>query len=641
MRSNKKSLKIKTGEHHALPPRKEQKLQKLHTVIKQQDEALINLRTEIQMMQVAPLYRMISMIRKLPFTPVLNRLLRYTIRPMYRWLYDQFLKIKLFPYQRWIISHEIFGDKNIGNMADEELLLSVIFDGHHASLHEIIDVFRCLKKQPFQNWEMCVVISKEMQGNIRKYVGNDNRFKSVFSPAASIREAISVSTGEYLVFLPEHTVLSRNALRIIASEVKRYPNTGMFYTDEDVMGICGIRSNPNFKPGLSPDYLRSCNYIKDKIIVKRACGEALGWLRRDFGSAALYDLIFRLTEKYQCTHIPKVLFHEHRNHHKVKPADATHTARNEQQVIADHLRRIRRTGAVNVSEMDDVFQIKYSIKTSQKVSIIILNKDNAALLKTCVVSIFKMTTYKNYEVIIVENNSILPDTFAVYDELRSRYRVKIIAEPKGAVFNYAAFNNHAVHKAVGDIILFLNNDMEVLTGDWLERMVEHLQFKENGIVGATLLYKNNTIQHAGVLIGIQGTAAHEHRHFPADSPGYFGRLKSIHNVSAVTGACLMMRRNVFDEVGGFDERFPVALNDVDLCLKVREKGYLIITTPYARLLHFESITRGYDQTDEQVRRKMMEIVLLGNKWESVFRAGDPYYNINLTARYEDFSVREK
>lgn len=270
-------------------------------------------------------------------------------------------------------------------------------------------------------------------------------------------------------------------------------------------------------------------------------------------------------------------------------------------------------------------------------SIIIPNKDHANLLERCTKSIIDQSTYRNFEIIVVENESSEAKTFEIYEELKRLEYVKIIEWNKP--FNFSAINNHATNFAKGEVLLFLNNDTEVINQDWMERMLEHAVRKDVGAVGGKLYYADGTVQHAGIILGVRGLAGHSHKHFTRESLGYWGRLKIVQNLSAVTGACLMTRRGVFDEVGGFDEGYAYAFNDVDLCMKIRERGYWVIYTPYAELYHHESKSRGGEDTPEKQERFRKEIELFQQKWSHVLDKGDPYYSPNLTLIREDFSIR--
>jgi len=306
-------------------------------------------------------------------------------------------------------------------------------------------------------------------------------------------------------------------------------------------------------------------------------------------------------------------------------------------LLQNHLKRTGLNGRVLRGLLENTFKAEYAIGNNPMVSIIIPNKDNVGDLKTCIGSIIEKSNYKNYEIFIVENGSMKRETFRFYKELGNQ-GIKILNWEKP--FNYSSINNFAARSANSEVLLFLNNDTEVINSDWLERMLEHAWRKEIGAVGAKLYYPDGTIQHAGVVIGIGGVAGHAFRGVDGEAYGYAGRLKIIQNVSAVTGACMMMRKGVFDEVGGFDEKYTVALNDVDLCLKIRKKGYLNVWTPYAELYHHELKTRGEDISPIKKKRWFKEVELFQRKWEHVLDEGDEYYNPNLTLEKEDFSINK-
>ncbi len=307
------------------------------------------------------------------------------------------------------------------------------------------------------------------------------------------------------------------------------------------------------------------------------------------------------------------------------------------RALKNHLDRIGLKGQVRDGLFSGSYKIGYAIDYDYKVSIIIPNKDHKEDLERCINSILAKSTYKNYEIIIAENNSTEEETFKYYENLKNNHYNIFVLEWKNA-FNYSAVNNFAAKHAKGEILLFLNNDTEVINENWLEEMIQYAQRKDVGAVGAKLYYPDDTIQHGGVILGIGAVADHAFRYMNKDSDGYFGRLKIVQNLSAVTGACLMMRKEVFSEVKGFDENYPIAYNDIDLCLKVRDKGYLVVWTPYAELYHYEFQTRGLDDNLEKQERVKKEIELFKRKWGKYLEKGDPYYNPNFTLIKTDFST---
>jgi len=365
--------------------------------------------------------------------------------------------------------------------------------------------------------------------------------------------------------------------------------------------------------------------------LRKKCGQTCtSYVRRKFtwtsNVESLYGLIDEAHKNFDRTYKQFIItdFHEEK------------VFKNTVSVLQNHLERVKLNGKVHKGLIEHTYKVEYVINDKPLVSIIIPNKDNIDDLRTCISSIFEKSHYKNYEIIIVENGSTKRETFRFYQELEEQ-GIRILNW--GNPFNYSSINNFAVRYAEGKLLLFLNNDTEVINSDWLERMMEHTLREEIGAVGAKLYYQDVTIQHAGVVIGIGGIAGHAFRGFGGVLEGYAGRLKIIQNVSAVTGACMMIRRSVFDEVGGFDEKYTVALNDVDLCLKIRNKGYLIVWTPYAELYHHELKTRGEDISPLKKKRWFKEVELFQRKWEHVLDKGDEYYNLNLTLEKEDFSIK--
>lgn len=366
----------------------------------------------------------------------------------------------------------------------------------------------------------------------------------------------------------------------------------------------------------------------------------VGGFRVRYDGAQDYDLFLRIVQQTNnIRRIPKILYHWRATHGSLasellaKP----HSLDAAKKAIGEYIL----SKAPEAEVMDGLFptsyRVKYRIRPRQKVSIIIPTKDMVHLLRPCVTSILDRTDYEDYEILIIDNESREEETLDYFRMLEKDERIHVLGYPMP--FNFSLINNFAARSADGDSIVFLNNDTEVISGEWLSAMLEFAQRKDVGAVGAKLCYPNDTIQHAGVIIGIGGVANHPHKGFPRSSHGYMGQLSVIRNVSAVTGACMMVRKEVFNEVGGFYEMFSHAYNDIDLCLKIREKGYLIVYTPYAELYHHESASRGYENTPERQARFFKEKDILYARWKPIFDAGDPYYNPNLTLEKEDFSIK--
>jgi GT2 family glycosyltransferase len=372
------------------------------------------------------------------------------------------------------------------------------------------------------------------------------------------------------------------------------------------------------------------------LIVRKTIGDQVGWLREGFEGAQDYDFILRLIEKTQnIVHIPKILYHW-REWGK-STASSTETKPYAEvagkKALQEHIDRIGLTATVEAGYSSTRYRIQYQLPINPLVSIIIPNQDHPADLKLCVDSILQKTTYSNFEILVAENGSQENETLMLYEKLKQIQKLRIVNWEQP--FNYSSINNWAVEQANGQVLLFLNNDTQVINGNWLEEMLQFALRSDVGAVGAKLYYQDGTIQNGGIILGIGGIAGHSHKYFPKNHRGYFGQLALPHNVSAVTGACLMIRKQVFQEVGGFDKNFPVAYGDVDLCLRVLQKGYLNVWTPYAELYHFESKTRGYKDAD---KRSNQEMIHFKQKWSLFLDTGDPYYNPNLTLSSEDFGI---
>lgn len=559
---------------------------------------------------------------------------------------------RLIGYDTWIEKNEPdIRQLEIQKMAqfDYAPKISIIvslFDTPRKFLHDTVASVIC---QTYAQWELCIAGGASNEPYIKNvlepFLNKEPRIKVKFltgnkGTGDSLNEALSLASGDFIAFLGQSDVLLPFALFEIAVAVNTARDADFLYSDEDKISEEGTRRcEPHFKPDWSPDTLRSGNYIKHLAVIRSDLLGKTGQFRPGYDGSLDYDLILRTTEQAKkIVHIPKILYHWRICENTTTDNAPAHLCAYEveKKALGDHLSRIGLQGIVERGTLPDTYRINYVIPGKPMVSIIIPNKDNAAILKKCVNSILDKSSYTRYEIIIIENNSEQEKTFKLYDELKTRANIKTVAWKNP--FNYAAANNYAVGYTKGEILLFLNNDTEVINTDWLECMLGLTIRKDVGAVGAKLYYPDNTIQHAGVIVGINGIAGHSHKYFTRISVGYAGRLHIVQNVSAVTGACLMMRREVFEEVKGFDEDFILGLNDVDLCLKIRELGYLVVWTPYSELYHYEYKTRGYNDTPAKKALYEREVGLFQEKWKDLLKRGDPYYSPNLTQEKEDFSL---
>ena len=420
-----------------------------------------------------------------------------------------------------------------------------------------------------------------------------------------------------------------------------HPQADALYTDEDkVTTDLDEHFQPHLKPDFNLDLLRSNNYICHFFVVRRSIVEKAGGFRKEFDGAQDYDFIFRCTENArEVLHVPEILYHwrTHKASTADNPASKMYAFEAGKRAIEAHLERTGTKGTVSHTQDLGFYRVKYPVQGEPLVSVIIPNKDEKETLQTCLESLKKSTFYQNFEIIIIENNSTTEEIFKYYKELSRDQQIHLLRW--GKEFNYSAINNFGVAHARGEYLLFLNNDVKSIEPDWMEEMLGVCQRPEVGGVGAKLIYPDNTIQHAGCVIGMGGIAGHMFVDMPADRTGYLHKASLLQDMSAVTAACLMMKKEVFEQAGGFTEELAVAFNDVDLCLKVRKNNHLVVYDPYAKLYHMESKTRGAEDSKEKVRRFQTEIEYMRCHWMDILKNGDPYYNKNLSLTKWNYSLK--
>ena len=402
----------------------------------------------------------------------------------------------------------------------------------------------------------------------------------------------------------------------------------------------------HFKPDYAIDNLRANNYICHFSVFARQLLDGTELFRTKFDGSQDHDMILRLTDRAKnVVHVPKLLYYW-RSHPGSVASDINakpYAIQSAKDAVADHLKRhgYEHFQITSTRAFETIFKIRYQIIGDPKISIVIANKDHLEDLKRCITSIREKSTYENYEIIVVENGSETKEIFDYYDKLKDDPQIKVVTYTEKGSFNYSKVNNFGVKEASGDYILLLNNDTQVITVNWMEELLMYAQREDVGAVGAKLYYGNKTIQHAGVVLqlGAHRTAGHSHYGQHRDNLGYMGRLCYAQDVSAVTGACLLVKKKLFEEVGGLDESFAISLNDVDFCLKLREKGLLNVFTPFAELYHFESVSRGLDDQGEKAARYNDESERFREKWKEVLEKGDPYYNPNFSLDRSDFALK--
>lgn len=557
-------------------------------------------------------------------------------------------------YQKWIENNEP-NEVELEKQKKTEFKImpkfSIVVPMYNTPVRFFKELVECLKAQTYSNWELCLADgSPRKNDELKDIINSDNRIKYHFinenkGISGNTNEALKLVTGEYILLVDHDDLLPSFCLYELAKTINNNPDVEFIYTDEDkIEGEKDQRCDPHFKPDFAIDTLRANNYITHLSVFKKELMDKLGGFRDKYNGAQDYDIIIRATENTKnIIHIPKIMYHwrVHSNSTAMVADAKPYAYEAGIKVIEDHLERQNLKAKVtHGGDIPGVYKIDYEIKGNPKVSIIIPNKDSVRLLKKCINSILKLTTYKNYEIVIVENNSTNPKTFKYYQEIKNMSKIRIVKyKEKG--FNYSKIINFGVRNCKdSEYVVQLNSDTKLLTPDWLEKFIGYAQREDVGAVGARLYYSDQSIQHAGIGVGICDLAANLLTNLPKNIHAYFGRECLTQNLSAVTGACLFSKRDIYEKVGYMDEEnFAVAFNDVDFCLKIRQAGYLIVYNPYVEFIHYESKTRGYEDTPEKKERFEEEANNFRNKWRKVLDIGDPYLNINFDSNTAQYNIR--
>lgn len=559
-------------------------------------------------------------------------------------------------YQKWIRHH--LPDRN-----ELEKQKKTSF-GYRPKISFVVPLYKTPEKylrrltesfqeQTYSNWELCFSDGSGAQSPLtellKELTAKDNRIKYVsheepLQISENTNSAIEIATGDFIAFADHDDELTPNALFECVKAINEKPQTLVIYTDEDKMSMDGHKFfQPHFKPDYNPDLLCTVNYICHLFVVSRKVIEKVGGLRSEFDGAQDYDFVLRCVEAVkdeEICHIPKILYHWrcHEDSTAENPESKLYAFEAGRRAVQAHYERTGIHAEVFEGEYLGLYRTKFIRDYDPLISIIIPNKDHIDDLKRCMESIEQKSTYKNYEYIIVENNSTDPATFEYYKKLEAE-NPKVRMVYWDGVFNYSAINNYGASFAKGEYLLLLNNDTEIINPDCLEELMGYCMRKDVGAVGARLYYEDDTIQHAGVVIGFGGIAGHCFVQQKRGTTGYCHRIICAQDYSAVTAACMMVKRSAFDAVGGLSEELAVAFNDIDFCMKLRKAGYLIVYNPYAELYHYESKSRGLEDTPEKVARFNKEVATFEKKWPDILKKGDPYYNPNLTLKSQDFSLK--
>lgn len=535
-----------------------------------------------------------------------------------------------------------------------DVKISVVVPLYNTPPKFLREMIQSVLDQTYGNWELCMADGSDNEhGNVKSicqsYANRDGRIKYQkldrnYGISGNTNACLDMASGDYIALFDHDDLLHPAALYEVMTAISEQ-DADYIYTDEATFESPDANKiiTAHFKPDFAIDNLRANNYICHLSVFQKSLLEIAGAFRKEYDGSQDHDLILRLTSHAnRIVHIPKILYYW-RSHPQSVAMDIgakEYAVTAGKNAVKDNLSLAGIQAEVESTRaFPTIYRIKYQIKGTPKVSIIIPNKNHYSDIKKCIKSIIALTTYANYEIIVIDNGSSEKDVLLYYNSLEKKNLAKVYY--LDIPFNYSRLNNYAVEQSNGEFLILLNNDIEVITPEWIEEMLMYAQRDDVGAVGAMLYYPDDSIQHAGVILGLgkDRVAGHPFYKAPRNSIGYMGRLCYAQNMTAVTAACMMVSRSVYDEVGGLDEEYMVAYNDVDFCLKIRKAGYLIVWTPFAELYHYESKSRGLEDTPEKRIRFEGEVKRFQKRWAKELAAGDPYYNPNFTLDREDFSLR--
>lgn len=556
-------------------------------------------------------------------------------------------------YQEWLKKRNLTPQERKAQRErvwKEPVTISVAVPLYRTPEEYLRQMIESVLAQTYPHWELCIADGSQDGGRcgkiVQEYAGRDSRIRyqaleENLGIAQNTNAAMKMAEGEFLALFDHDDLLAENALYEVALAIASKDGVDMVYTDEDkVTSDLKEYFQPHFKPDFSPDLLRSNNYMCHLLAVRRTLAEQVGGQRPEFDGAQDHDFIFRCSEQARAiVHVPKILYHWriHKASTADNPISKQYAVAAGKRAVEGNLKRLGLKGTVEPLKDMGFYRVTYQVQGNPLVSIVIPNKDEKETLKRCLDSIREVSTYGNYEILIVENNSATREIWDYYREIENKNGIRILEWKKP--FNYSAINNFGISHAKGEYIICLNNDITVITPDWIQKLLANCQRPEVGITGARLYFPDNTIQHAGIVLGIGGVAGSMFVGMDRRRTGYMHKAVIQQDMSAVTAACMMIRRDVWKQAGGFEEKLAVAFNDVDLCLKVRELGLLVVYNPDVEMYHYESKTRGPEDTEEKRRRFQTEIEYMRAHWIKYLKDGDPYYNSNLSLKQWDYSIR--
>ncbi|MCA8374194.1 glycosyltransferase family 2 protein [Burkholderia multivorans] len=559
-------------------------------------------------------------------------------------------------YENWISLNEV-AVQHYPTLAESiklwkaQPLISVVMPTYNSPPEYLRKAIDSVRNQVYANWELCIADDNSSQPQVKaildEYAARDPRIKVVYRStnghiSAASNSALALATGDFVGLLDHDDELHPLALYYVAELVNKDPQAALVYSDEDKLTVDGRRYDPYFKCDFNYDLFLGQNMISHFGVYKTSILRQIGGFREGLEGSQDYDLALRVVEAVESSqihHIPRVLYHwrvlpeSTASSVDAKPYAVVAAGR----AVQEHLMRCKISAKVQSADGASMYQrVIYSLpENAPLVEIIIPTRDGANLVKQCIDSIRNLTTYPNYRITIIDNGSVKPETLELFKTYDTDSRIRVVRDD--SPFNYSALNNRVALASTAELVCLLNNDIEVITPDWLSELVSIALQDGVGAVGAKLLYPDDTIQHAGVFLGMGGLAGHGHKHLPRQAPGYFSRAALRNAVSAVTAACLVIRTSIYREVQGLDEHLVVAFNDVDFCLRVREAGYRNVWTPFAELYHHESVSRGYEDTPEKMERFVKEIEFVKNRWGDALW-NDPFYSPNLSIDSTDFVI---
>lgn len=585
-----------------------------------------------------------------------TRYMKYNgIGALVRKTYDKAFNPAMRPvvYADWIKKH-LPSEHALAKQRSEKFpvspLISIVVPLYRTPEKFLTELTQSVRAQSYPNWEL-VFSDGSGEGStltplLEKLAAQDSRIHFLKNErqlhiAENTNAAIEAAKGEYIAFADHDDLLAPNALYECVRTINRFPDTELMYSDEDKLGTGDKYMQPNLKPDFDPDLLDSVNYICHLLVVKKSLIGSAGKMDPAFDGAQDYDFILRCTEKTdRIRHIPKILYHWRffEGSTAANPESKTYAFDAGQRAVAAHYQRLGLPAEVEKGEYPGIYVTSWHWKEKPKVTVLIPNKDHVKDLERCLDSIREKSAYPNYDIVIIENNSTEEETFRYYEKICGEdSRIRVVRYEGG--FNYSAINNFGAAAADGEYLFLLNNDTAFISPDVIEQLLGFVMRPDVAAAGARLYYEDDTIQHAGVVVGWGGIAGHAFVNQKRGETGYMHRVICQQDYSAVTAACMMVKKKAFDEVGGFTEKLAVAFNDIDLCMKFRKAGYLIVYNPYAELYHYESRSRGLENTPEKVRRFQNEMAEFRKRWPEILRDGDPYYNPNLSMVTQDFSLK--